>query len=173
MTTSPFTLNPNRGLSNSGNAGVSGGVQNVAPFTPGRQRSGQTEANREPKPQSQIWLNVVLCTLDPEAEEGFVRTPLPYGLPIDTMNELSPARSTPEYVMNVVHPRNQALTKLVAFGFSLEPGETRLITPVIFDETAPNKAVVALEIRRTKQAEERPVQQSDLAELIAKAELAF
>ena len=165
--TVPFQLNPNRGQTLSAQA-QSNGAGSVAPFVP---RNGADQGSQtKDKPKTKIWANIVLCVPAPVTEEnpdGYVAVATtPYGLAIDTMNTL-PIKGSPEYLKNVVHPRNALLGKLSELGFSFNEGESRIITPVAFD---PESAApfFALELRRVKpDAVEQNAMSSDIATMIA------
>ncbi len=161
--TTAFQLNPNRGQTLSAQT-QSNGAGRVAPFTP---RNNGADQGR---PKTKIWANIVLCVPAPVTEEnpdGYVAVATtPYGLAIDTMNTL-PIKGSPEYLKNVVHPRNALLGKLSDLGFSFDEGESRIITPVAFD---PESAApfFALELRRVKpDAVEQQAESSDIATMIA------
>ncbi len=119
------------------------------------------------KETTYLWLNPVLCipTIDPEVEEGFTRTPLPYGLAIDTMNAME-EKGSDSYLETVVQPRNAYLAKLVEFGFSMAPGETRLLTPVDFDPENP-VPVIALELRRINERVVKPASSNNIVQMIS------
>lgn len=170
----PFQLNPNRaaGFPGSEQPRTNSNGGNTLPFA-GRSQQPNTD-QRKPQEPTTVWANIVLCipcVVSEENPDGFTRTSLPYGLAIDTMNTL-PTKGSAEYLRDVIHPRNAFLGLLSQLGKALEPGEARLVTPVHFDEENPSP-VLALEIRRVKDAEAREPESSDLASMISKLSIAI
>lgn len=80
-------------------------------------------ANNTQRPQAEIFLNVGITVQLPNEEGEMVDTflPLPFGLPLDTMNELVIRGNNAQWNEQAA-VRNELLKALVKMGESLEAG---------------------------------------------------
>lgn len=80
-------------------------------------------ANNTQRPQAEIFLNVGITVQLPNEEGEMVDTflPLPFGLPLDTMNELVIRGNNAQWNEQAA-ARNELLKALVKMGESLEAG---------------------------------------------------
>jgi hypothetical protein len=85
------------------------------------------EAQNE-RPQATIWLNIGMTVPIPNDQGEIVDTfvSLPFGLPIDTMNEKPITGSSADW-HNLVQAKNFLLEQLKEAGASLQPGQEEMI----------------------------------------------
>lgn len=110
------------------------------------------------RPQAEIYLNIGLTIQVPNSETGEMEDvflSLPYGLPVDTMNELVIRGNNAEWNQTAA-ARNDLLKALVQMGQSLEAGT--------------GKAMANLEVQLYKRNEQKEAHADNnvMAQLLAK-----
>lgn len=119
-------------------------------FVVGGSRNSQNQDRKEAK----VWLNIGYYSdeVDDNGEPIFVS--LPYGLAIDTMNELK-VTGNKEW-RDLASAKNNLLEQLTEFGLALAEGETQDINTLV------------IQLRRANDVEETPTKENRLVKDIFK-----